>query len=115
MNELLQIVKQGRTMKYDWPPLARLGKVMEETGEFAETIMHIQGFLPHKSPKETPIGEAADVLICTIDTLASVYPELSPEHIIEELLKSIKHKSKKWKEVIIDPRNTEYENSNSGV
>jgi hypothetical protein len=111
MNQLTKVIEQSRTIKYEFPPLARLGKVFEEGGEFSETVMHSLGYLPHKAPKESPFGEAADVIICLVDTLASVYPMLSPAHITDMLEEQLVIKSEKWKRVVIDPGNTEYENN----
>jgi hypothetical protein len=105
MNQLIEIIKQGRGIKYHFPPLARLGKLFEEGGEFSETVLHNQGYLPHKTPKESPFGEAADVLICLVDTLASLYPELSPERIGEILESQLLIKRGKWQRVVIDPGN----------
>ena len=104
-----QIAYQGREIKYPFPPLARLAKLFEEGGEFSETVMHQQGFLPHKTPKETPFGEAADVIICLVDTLASLYPDLSPSWISEALQNHIEAKREKWQRVVIDPQNKEFE------
>ena len=113
MSKVFQdIASQGRTLKYPFPALARLSKLFEEGGEFAETVMHNQGYLPHKVPKETPFGEAADVIICVVDTLSACYPDLSPEWIAESLANHIRSKREKWKQVVIDPQNQEYENNN---
>lgn len=106
MKPLIDIVELGRSIEYDFPPLARLAKLTEEVGEFSETTMHTLGYLPHKDVKETPFGEAADAIICIVDVLASCYPELGSEWIIESLLKHIENKSLKWKS-IIDKRNSE--------
>jgi NTP pyrophosphatase (non-canonical NTP hydrolase) len=105
MNQLIEIIKQGRGVKYHFPPLARLGKLFEEGGEFSETVLHNQGYLPHKTPKESPFGEAADVLICLVDTLASLYPELSPAHIAATLENQVILKREKWQRVVITPGN----------
>ena len=106
-NLFTQIAHQGRQINYNFPPLARLAKLFEEGGEFSETVMHKLGYLPHKTPKETPFGEAADVIICLIDTLASVYPELSPGWIAEALENHIEAKRKKWQQVVIEPQNAQ--------
>lgn len=115
MKELVSIVQLGRSIKYELPVLARLGKVTEEVGEFAETVIHHEGFLDHKVVKETPFGECADVIICSIDTLASCYPELSSERVVEHLLEMIKVKQAKWERVVITPGNKKYEDDNSRI
>jgi hypothetical protein len=105
MKQLIEIIEQGRSIKYPFPPLARLGKLFEEGGEFSETVLYSQGYLTHKAPKESPFGEAADVMICLVDTLASIYPELSSERIVEILESQILIKRGKWQSVVIDPGN----------
>ena len=111
MNQVVEIIKQGREIEYDFPPLARLGKLFEECGEFSETVVHNQGFLPHKSPKESPFGEAADVFICLIDTLASLYPESTPELISLCFIEAVETKRDKWQKVVIDPGNSRSRNT----
>jgi hypothetical protein len=105
MKQLIAILEQSRTIKYDFPPLARLAKMFEEGGEFSETAMNHLGYLPHKTPKESPFGEADDVIITVLDTLGSLYPELSPERVGEILESQLLLKCGKWQRVVIDPRN----------
>jgi NTP pyrophosphatase (non-canonical NTP hydrolase) len=75
-------------------------KLMEEVGEFAETVNHSQGFLPHKIMKETPFGEAADVIQNILGILFRVYPEMTPAQIMDELQWQLGHKTDKWEEVL---------------
>lgn len=51
-----------------WPPLSMLGAFMEELGELAKEINHLEGFKPKKSDDaKLNIGEElADVIFATI-------------------------------------------------
>ena len=51
-----------------WPPLSMLGAIIEEVGELAKEINHLEGFKPKKSSDaELNIGEElADVIFATI-------------------------------------------------
>ena len=69
---------------------------MEELGEFSEALLHKLGHLPHKTMKEPIEGEAADIMICVIDTLAGAYPEMSAEGLTDMLLSQLDLKSEKW-------------------
>jgi len=91
------------------PVLARNSKIMEEVGEFSEALLHKLGFLPHKTMKEPLVGEAADVILCVLDTLASAYPELSEDELGSLILEQIEKKTQKWKDVMklrYDQRNS---------
>lgn len=100
-NLLTQIVKQAQQSDNLLPPQVRSAKLMEEVGEFAETVLVAHGYLTHKKPKEPPEGEAADVIICVLDTLAGVYPELSPEWLIDSLMVQLIKKRAKWTDVTV--------------
>ena len=83
-----------------WPALVRNAKIMEEVGEFSEALLFKLGHLPHKNMKEPIEGEAADIILCVIDTLASVYPELTASELSDMLEKQLTKKSQKWIEVM---------------
>ncbi len=57
-----------------WPPLAMLSAIIEEVGELAKEINHIEGFKPKKNQNdEEKIGEElADILYALI-CLANYY------------------------------------------
>lgn len=100
-NRLFAISKRPQNNAF--PALARNAKIMEEVGEFSEALLHKFGFLPHKKLKEPIEGEAADVIMCVIDTLASAYPELSSGELAEMLSAQIDKKSRKWG-IVMDMR-----------
>lgn len=83
-----------------WSPLVRNAKIMEEVGEFSEALLHKLGHLPHKTMKEPIEGEAADIILCVIDTLASVYPDLTPIELANMLSLHLEKKSQKWVSVM---------------
>jgi NTP pyrophosphatase (non-canonical NTP hydrolase) len=78
-------------------------KLMEEVGEFAEAINFALGNLPHKKVKESPFGEAADVVQCVIALLVKTYPQMDNERIIEELYKQMVVKNDKYEKKVIEP------------
>ncbi len=82
------------------PVLARNAKLMEETGEFSQALLHKLGYLPHKTMNEPLMGEGADVILCLLDTLASAHPEMDPNELLEALSEQLKKKSLKWKQVM---------------
>lgn len=82
-------------------PLVRHAKLVEESGEFAEALLHSLGHLPHKTMKEPIEGEVADIIICALDTLRSVYPELTNEEFEEMLQKQLDTKAQKWDNILI--------------
>lgn len=84
----------------NWTPLIRNSKLMEEVGEFSEALLHKLGHLPHKTMKEPIEGEAADIILCVIDTLAGVYPDLTTDELHDMLELQLAKKSTKWKEVM---------------
>lgn len=73
---------------------------MEEVGEFSEGLMHSQGWLPHKVMKEPLEGEVADVLICLLDTYASVRTDLTPDQVLATITAQLEQKSLKWEKII---------------
>ncbi len=83
-----------------FPLFVRNSKIMEELGEFSEALMHKLGYLPHKTMKEPLMGEAADVIICVLDTLSAAYPELTEDELYNELQEQFVKKSEKWKTVM---------------
>lgn len=83
-----------------FPLFVRNSKIMEELGEFSEALMHKAGFLPHKTMKEPLEGEAADVIICVLDTLAEAYPELSINEVSSLLQYHLELKSAKWEKLL---------------
>ena len=92
-NSLFEI---ARSESNAWPALVRNAKIMEEVGEFSEALLHKLGYLPHKIMKEPIEGEAADIIICVIDTLASAYPDLTPTQLTDMITHQLGKKSQKW-------------------
>lgn len=82
------------------PVFVRHTKMVEECGEFAEALMHHFGYLPHKTMKEPIEGEAADVIICVLDTLREVYQDMPKAEFLEMLQKQLDLKGKKWENVL---------------
>ena len=82
---------------------------MEEVGEFSEALLHKLNYLPHKTMKEPLAGEAADVILCILDTMSAAYPELSEEALGSLILEQMEKKTQKWKDVMklrYDQRNS---------
>ncbi|MFX1356095.1 MAG: MazG nucleotide pyrophosphohydrolase domain-containing protein [Promethearchaeota archaeon] len=66
-----------------WPPLAMLSAVIEEIGELAREINHIQGFKPKKKEDEIiNIGEELADIVYALICIANYYKvDLSNELI----------------------------------
>jgi NTP pyrophosphatase (non-canonical NTP hydrolase) len=82
------IVKHGGY----WPPLAMLSAVLEELGELAKEINHLEGYKPKKSTeRENKTGEELADLLFAIVCIANHYNiDLS-----EEFEKIVKKYSKR--------------------
>lgn len=94
------LIKISRSPENVWPLFVRNSKIMEEVGEFSEALMHKMGYLPHKTMKESLIGEAADVFITVMDTLAHAYPDMTPEELDIAVKDQIALKAAKWVSVM---------------
>lgn len=74
-----------------WPPLSMLSAVMEEVGELAREINHLEGYKPKKSTdSQIDIGEELGDIIFAIICLANYYNiDLSEKinHIIDKYQK----------------------------
>ena len=97
IKQLFTIAKSGANT---WSPLIRNAKIMEEVGEFSEALLFKLGHLPHKTMKEPLEGEAADIILCVIDTLQSVYTDLTPDELSDMLEQQLAKKSQKWLDVM---------------
>jgi hypothetical protein len=71
-------------------------KMMEEVGEFSEIALFHLGHNQHKTFKEDIFGEAADVMLCVLDTLGALHMELSPTELQDRLLDALITKHAKW-------------------
>lgn len=88
------IERQG---KADIKPLgAKLGKLMEEVGELAESVNIHQGFITHKEMKEPLVGEVADVVQNALAILVDATPELSKKQRLDLFLYWLDKKNQKW-------------------
>ncbi len=57
-----------------WPPLAMLSAVIEEVGELAKEINHIEGFKPKKNNiEEAKVGEELADVIYAVVCIANYY------------------------------------------
>lgn len=89
----------------DFKGVEALGlKLMEEVGEFAETVNFHQGYLPHKVMKEPVIGEAADVIQNVIAMLAKVYDDMTGPEIAAMLEQYLDSKTDKWESILVEAK-----------
>jgi NTP pyrophosphatase (non-canonical NTP hydrolase) len=96
----LELIKLARSRYNTRPLFVRNSKIMEEVGEFSEALMFKEGFLPHKTMKEPLEGEAADVIMCIVDTLTGSYADKTNEEINDMLIAQLTLKSEKWQRVM---------------
>ncbi len=91
---LLKITELART---EHKPLANVMlKLMEEVGELAEAINHREGYLAHKTMKETIAGEVADVIQCAITVLVKTYPDVRDRELLFSIFSNLDLKNAKW-------------------
>lgn len=96
INSMHRIFALSKNSLNTLPIFVRNSKIMEEVGEFSEALMSQQGYLPHKTMKEPLEGEAADVIICVLDTLAAAHPEKTAEELVTLMSDQIAVKCEKW-------------------
>lgn len=99
VNPLVNMASISIDPKNTLPLMPRFVKLVEEIGELSEAIMHKQGFLPHKTMKEPPEGEVADVIICAMDVLGALYPEFDRNQLGQMIAQQLDKKCDKWKAV----------------
>jgi NTP pyrophosphatase (non-canonical NTP hydrolase) len=95
-----KIFKLSRSKLNTFPLFVRNSKITEELGEFSEALLHKMGYLGHKVMKEPLEGEAADVILCVLDTLACAYPELSEDQLVVMVNAQLALKCAKWERVM---------------
>jgi hypothetical protein len=84
----------------NWSVHARFIKATEELGEMGTAVLVNEGEITHKVLKEPIEGEWADTFICTFDTIAQTYPDLSHDEIFEMFIKQLMLKIPKWAAVV---------------
>ena len=79
-----------------------LGSTMSELGELAEEVNIEFSNSSYKKPgKDGVVGEAIDTIICLLDLIYKVNPNLSEEELCEIALKKLN----KWKKSVKDKEN----------
>jgi NTP pyrophosphatase (non-canonical NTP hydrolase) len=56
-----------------WPPLAMLSSIIEEVGELAKEINHLEGFKPKKNNEGEKIGEELADILYALVCIANYY------------------------------------------
>ena len=79
-----------------WSPLAMLSAVMEEVGELAREINHLEGFKPKKGYTSSDFGEELGDLFFSIICLANYYKIDLSKKIYEILEKYSKRDAKRF-------------------
>jgi NTP pyrophosphatase (non-canonical NTP hydrolase) len=69
-----------------WPPLSMLSAVIEEVGELAREINHLEGFKPKRSNEPPAIGEELADILFAIVCIANYY-KINLRKEFEEVLK----------------------------
>ena len=99
-KDLIDIINYGRLLdrqERGLPTSAKGLKACEEMGELATAALYEQGYLQHKRVDESSFGEAADVIICMLDLLQALHPDLSDEQVLYFLTIRLHSKFQKWK------------------
>ena len=79
-----------------WSPLAMLSAVMEEVGELAREINHLEGFKPKKGNQSSSVGEELGDLFFSIICLANYYQLDLSKKFCEVLEKYSKRDAKRF-------------------
>lgn len=98
-DQLARVVRQARQYETMNPTELAL-KAGEEQGEFATAVLVETGAITHKTLKEPAFGEAADVLLCHIASLAKLNPDMTAEEIAEELARWVCIKQGKYDQLL---------------
>lgn len=100
---IFEVIRKSRELepyvKADgWTISDGLAKLNEETGELSEAALIKTGKLTSKGPFKygSDFEEAADSIICIVDTIARLNPNLDPLFVYSELLAAIDKKSQIW-------------------
>ena len=91
-----KLINDGRE-RYDV-----LAKAQEEMGELAQEVMISLGKHYKQPGPDGVVGEALDVIVCMVDMIYGVYPDIT-ESIIQEILekKLIKWKAKTYEKAAL--------------
>ena len=99
-NSLKEIQKKGEEWILNhggyWSPLAMLSAVMEEVGELAREINHLEGFKPKKGNRSSTVGEELGDLFFSIICLANYYKIDLSKKFSEVLEKYSKRDAKRF-------------------
>jgi NTP pyrophosphatase (non-canonical NTP hydrolase) len=102
-HAVFEVIRKSRELepyvqKDGWTISDGLAKLNEETGEFAEATLIKTGKITNKGPFKygSDFEEAADSIICIVDTITRLNPDLDPMFVYTELLAAIDKKSQKW-------------------
>jgi len=92
----------GRSM-VSWDTGAKFMKLMEEVGELSEAALFEQGYNQHKpAPVEDSFGEGADVILCVVDIVSRLHPEMSTGEVYGRIQQALRNKYNKWERRIKD-------------
>ncbi|CAB4134317.1 hypothetical protein UFOVP273_42 [uncultured Caudovirales phage] len=94
--DLLKIYQLSRAIPSgSFHVLARMAKVTEEVGEFAESTLVTNGYM-RKDLKEPQAGELVDVIITAVDTWLQSNPQFDLQAAESELQTWLDTKFDKW-------------------
>lgn len=101
IKELTDIVNFGKTVPLErWSVQDATTKLFEEGGELVEAAQIKVGKLPHKEYKEEhEFEESADTILCTLDILQKLNPNMPAEDMLDRLRVWLIKKSSKWQNV----------------
>jgi hypothetical protein len=95
-------VNLSRSMA-SWDLGAKFMKLQEEMGEYAEVALYEAGYNQHKAkPKEDTFGEAADIILCVLDTLSQLHKDMTAEQVAAALDAALLKKYTKWEKRILE-------------
>ena len=88
----------------EWKVSDILAKSMEELGEFSTACLIKQGKIRNKTLEHDhqPFEEAADVLICMLDAITRLYPNMAASEVYPLFLYWIDKKRQKWVDKVLE-------------
>lgn len=102
-NELADAIELSRSDEAALEVFEKTTKLSEEVGELCEAVLAQFGRIRMKPSIGTPIEEGVDVIMMITDILASCYPELSGEELMDEISVMLIQKKTKWRALMEIP------------
>ena len=106
---IYEMIKNARAIKpmaeaLGWQVSDILAKSVEELGEFSTACLIKQGKIRNKTLEhaDQPFDEAADVMICLLDAITRLYPDMPASEVYILFLCYVDKKRAKWVDKVME-------------